>query len=92
MASASERSSAARIAADISWARTPNRSERTAAARANSPVSYEYWLRKIKTEGSVREVDQPAAAASAHRAYMAQLGKKSRVKRRAAKTGAESAS
>lgn len=81
-AAATARSSAARIAANSSWARTPNRTERTAAARAGNPRSYEYWLAKVTAEGTVREEDRPAAAESAHRAYMQQLSRKAADARR----------
>jgi len=76
------RSSASRYAANVSWARTPDRAERTASARANSPVSYAYWLRRITEEGRVREQDIPAAAESAHRVYMAGLARKAAAKRK----------
>lgn len=59
-----------RIASDISWARTPNRSERTAPARAASPNSLEFWVKKITDEGVVRPEDIQANAASAYRAHM----------------------
>jgi len=77
-----ERASLARMAANVSWARTPNRSERTAPARAASPVSYEYWLRRLADEGRVRAEDLPKAAESAHRAYMAQMSRKAAAARR----------
>ena len=77
------RSLNARIAVNTSWARTPIRSERTEAARRNSPGRVEYWERRIREEGVVSEADIPAAAENARRAYMAQL-----VKRRAAKRAA----
>lgn len=82
MATSAQRSSAARIAVNISWSRTPNRSERTAPARAASPVTYGYWVRKLTAEGVVRPRDIPAAAENAHRAYMAQLSKKAVAARR----------
>ncbi|WP_344941367.1 hypothetical protein [Actinomadura miaoliensis] len=70
------------MASNVSWARTPNRSERTAPARAASPVSYEYWLRRLAEEGQVREEDLPKAAESAYRAYMAQMSRKAADARR----------
>jgi hypothetical protein len=87
MATAAERSSAARIAVNVSWARTPNRAERTAPGHRSSPVSYDYWLAKIKAEGLVRPKDIPAAAGNAHRAYMQQLSKKAAAARRRKKAG-----
>jgi hypothetical protein len=82
MATPAQRSSAARYAVNTSWARTPNRTERTAPGHAASPVSYEYWFKKITDEGQVREQDIPAAAKSAHRAYMQGLARKGQEKRR----------
>lgn len=89
MATPAERSSAARIAANTSWARTPDRSERTAPARAASPVTYGYWVNRLTEEGVIREKDIPAAAENAYRAYMAQLSKKAKAARaaKAAKNG-----
>jgi len=72
-----QRSANARIAADWSWAVTPDRSERTAAARAASPIHLAYWENLLRAEGRVREADIPAAAVNARRAWRAQNGKKS---------------
>lgn len=58
------------MASDISWARTPNRTERTAPAHKASPASLEYWVAKTREEGVVREEDIEKAAASAYRAHM----------------------
>lgn len=71
------------IAADKSWARTPNRSERTAPARAASPNSLRYWITKTRDEGIVREEDVLAAAQNAHRAYMREKSLKAVAVRRA---------
>jgi len=72
-----------RIAADTSWARTPNRAERTEAARKASPQSLDYWIDKIRAEGVVREQDIQAAAQNAHRAHMRGLALKAVAARRA---------
>ncbi|MFD0884707.1 hypothetical protein ACFQ08_09110 [Streptosporangium algeriense] len=82
MATPEQRSRAARIAAHVQWARTPHRGERTAAARAASPVSIDYWLAKVTAEGKVRAKDIPAAAENAHKAYMGQLSLKASAARR----------
>lgn len=58
------------MAADISWARTPNRTERTEAARRAGPTRIEYHIEKIRAEGKVREQDILAAAESALSAHM----------------------
>jgi hypothetical protein len=65
---ARERSARHQIAADISWARTPNRTERTAPGHRASPLSLDYWIAKVRREGVVREEDIEAAARSAFRA------------------------
>lgn len=70
------------IASDISWARTPNRSERTEPARRASPGRLESWIAKIRAEGVVREQDVEAAAANALRAHMRGLALKSAASRR----------
>lgn len=70
------------IASDISWARTPNRSERTAPARAASPQSLDYWLAKVRADGVVREQDIQAAARSAYRAHMRGMSLKAAETRR----------
>lgn len=69
------------IAADTSWARTPNRTERTENARRASPQRLDYWLAKIRAEGVVREQDIDAAARSAYRAHMRGLSLKAAATR-----------
>lgn len=70
------------IAADISWARTPNRTERTEAGRKASPMSLDYWIHKTRAEGVVREQDVHANAQSAYRAHMRGLSLKAADARR----------
>lgn len=81
------------IAANKSWARTPNRSERTEAARKASPTTLDYWIAKKRDEGVVRERDILAAAQNAHKAYMGELSLKAAAARRvkARKTAGETA-
>lgn len=74
-------------AANISWARTPDRSERTEPARRNSPTRIEYWERYVRNEGIVREQDIPAAAANYHSTYMKELSDKAIEARRAKAEG-----
>jgi len=52
-----ERIRIARDAADASWARTHNWQERTASARAKSPVTFEGQLHRVRAEFP----DMPAA-------------------------------
>lgn len=75
------RSRSASIAANASWARTQNWTERTAAAHAASPTSYAYWLNQV-TEDGVREQDRAKAATKAHKDYMRQLSAKAAKARR----------
>lgn len=88
VATREDRSRAARIAVNVSWARTPDRSERTRSARANSPVSFEYWLKRITDEGVVRPQDRAKAAENAHRAFQAQMSAKAAKTRAARKSNA----
>ncbi|MEU4332369.1 hypothetical protein [Nonomuraea dietziae] len=84
MAADSARTRALRsIAADISWARTPNRSERTENARRASPMSLDYWIAKVRAEGVVRDKDVQAAAESYYRAHMRAMSLKAAEARRA---------
>jgi len=73
-----------RIAVDISWARTPNRAERTAPARSKSPMCLDYWIAYVRAEGIVtgeREIRR--AAEAYHRAHMRRLSLKAAKARRA---------
>lgn len=57
------------IAADISWARTPNRAERTAPGHRASPLHIDYWIAKVRDEGIVTgEAEILKAAESYYRA------------------------
>lgn len=59
------------IAAHISWARTADRSERTAPARGKSPTSLDYWIKHVRDEGIVAgEEEIRRAAEHYHRAHM----------------------
>ncbi|MFJ2029463.1 hypothetical protein [Streptosporangium sp. NPDC087985] len=74
---------AASIAADVQWAMTPNRTERTEAARRASPMSLDYWVAKTKAEGIVRDQDVQKAAENAYRAHMKQMSLKAARSRQA---------
>lgn len=74
-----------RDAVDISWARTPDRAERTEPARAASPQRIEYWVDHVRAEGIVTgEAQILAAAEKYHSVRMRQLARKA-VAARAAK-------
>lgn len=62
-----------RMASHTSWANTEDRAARTAPARGASPVSRAYW--------DARHPDDPAAAESAHKAYMTRLALRSSLAR-----------
>lgn len=85
MATPEQRSAAARIAVNTSWARTPARRERTQPATKASPVSVEYWENRVRADGIVCEAEIPKAAVNAHRAYMQQMARKSAASRAAKK-------
>lgn len=66
---ATRRRLAAQIAVNTSWARTPNRAERTAPARKATPVQFDYWLAKAQQDHpDVSPAEQRAMAESAWRA------------------------
>ncbi|MEV7011585.1 hypothetical protein [Streptosporangium sp. NPDC051022] len=91
MATPEQKSRSARIAGNISWARTPNRTERTAPARRKSPVSRDYWIAHVRAEGVVPEKDIVKAAENYHRAYMTQLSSRAAAARAAKKTATAAA-
>jgi hypothetical protein len=66
------RSSAARIAAHQSWAVTPDRSARTAAARQGLDAKFTREARE-RLGPDATDKDVAAAAASARKAYFARL-------------------
>ena len=73
----SERVERARLAAHASWAKTEDRSARTAAARAKSPTSLDYWRKQVDPEGALDPEVREKMATSAHKAHMARLAYKS---------------
>ncbi len=83
MATAADRSRAARKAVNASWSRTANWAERTAPARRNSPISYGYWLKQVTEEGEVRPKDRAKVAEKRWREYQSELSAKAVAARRA---------
>jgi hypothetical protein len=69
MASASERSVNARIAANIRWSRETNRTGVTANARNNSPASIEYWMKKVDPDSALPRPERLKLAENAKTAY-----------------------
>ncbi|MEV4174044.1 hypothetical protein [Nonomuraea sp. NPDC049709] len=78
MAAPGERSSQARNAAHSRWAREPNRTGATAAARANSPASIERWLREVDPDERLPYEQRLKLAESAKQAYYGRLMLKAR--------------
>ncbi len=70
----SERSLIAQIGAHESWARTPDRSARTAPARAEFDRRFE---REVDPDGVLEPAERARRAAHARKAYFARLALKS---------------
>jgi hypothetical protein len=70
----------ARIAAEISWARTHDRSARTRPARESFLKRFES---EVDPEGKLPPAERRLRAEHAKRAYMLQLAKRSRAARKA---------
>lgn len=67
----------ASIAANARWAREPNRTEATTAARRRSPQSFEYWREWAREQHpEMTPAGQLKAAKSAYREHMQRLAKK----------------
>lgn len=81
----SARRTAARIAANTRWAYEADRRAATAPARFRSPISREYWVRKMREEfpqAPEREIQDRAA--NAHKAWQTQMSARAKAKRGAA--------
>lgn len=78
----SERTLVARIAACESWARTPDRSARTAPARAALMARFEF---EIDPTGTLPPADRAIRAESLRKAHFARLALKSAQSRRKSK-------
>lgn len=88
MATSAERSTIARIAAQTRWGLYErDRSAATAAARAKSPSSDEYWFARVDPREEMTPEARAKAAESARTAYFEQLARKGR-KAKAAKRAA----
>jgi hypothetical protein len=69
------------IGGHLSWARTSDRTARTATARANSPASLTYWERQIDPDGVMDPAERHTRAGHLHRAHFRQLAFRSSVAR-----------
>lgn len=75
----------ARAAAHQSWANTPNRTARTAAARRSGPGSIDWHLARLPSAlDGASDADRAAAAEAARSAYFLRLAAKSAKSRRRA--------
>lgn len=83
--SAAERSLMGRIAAHESWARTPDRTARTAKARAALMASFE---KQVDPDGTLSPQEGARRAEHARKAYFARLALKSAQARRNARAAA----
>lgn len=81
MSTASEKSLAASIAAHTSWAHTPNRSARTANARAALDAKFE---REVDPDGTMPPAERAKRVESLRKAYYGRLALKSAQSRRRA--------
>ncbi len=82
-----ERSLIAAIAANESWAETPDRSARTAKARAASPGGLDYWERQVDPSGTLSPAVRAQRAESKRWAHFQRLALKSAQARRTRKEG-----
>lgn len=81
VAASRARSLAARIAAHTSWAKTPDRSARTARARASFNERFE---REVDPDGVLDPAERAKRAENARKAYYLRLAAKSAASRRRA--------
>jgi hypothetical protein len=79
-----DRTSQTRAAAHRSWARTPDRTRRTAPAREAADARFE---REVDPHGLMSSQARAQAAESARRAFYQELARKSVASRRRARAG-----
>jgi len=85
---AAERSTLARLAAHESWAATPDRSARTAPARAAMLARFEL---QVDPDGTLPPIERARRAESARRAHFTRLALKSARARRQRLAGVSAA-
>lgn len=79
-----QRTTRAKIAAHTSWAKTPDRSRRTAPAREAALARFEH---EVDPDGVLPPQQRAQAAASARTAYFQRLALASHAARRAKRLG-----
>lgn len=85
-----QRALRAKLASYESWANTPDPAGRTAAARANSPVSLGYWQRQVDPDGTLHPAERDRRARARHKAHMTRMSLKAsqaRARRKATSGG-----
>ncbi|MDH2424858.1 hypothetical protein [Sphaerisporangium sp. TRM90804] len=88
MATPSERSIIASIAAHTRWSHEDNRAGATAKARNNSPASLEYWKRKVDPNGKLAPGVRLKLAENAKAAYYQKAALRMRQAKAAKRAGA----
>lgn len=68
-----QRTANARVAADVSWAKTKNRAARTASARA---AADDRFYKLVDPDGVMTPADREKAVENARRAYFRQIALK----------------
>lgn len=76
------RSLRSRIAVNESWARTKDRTARTAPGTAASPASLDYWEKRVDPNGEMDERTRIKAAENARTAHYQRLAYRSARARR----------
>lgn len=69
MATPTERSTIAKIAANTRWSQEDDRAAATAKARNNSPASIEYWMKKVDPDDKMPRAERLKRAENAKTAY-----------------------
>ena len=80
------RSLRARLAVNASWAKTTDRSARTAPGTAASPASLSYWEKRVDPAGVMDDATRSKAAENARTAHYQRMALRSAQARRAKRT------
>ena len=77
-----QRSLRARIAVNTSWARTTDRTARTAPGTAASPASLSYWEKRVDPDRVMDDTTRAKAAENAKSAHYQRMAYRSAATRR----------
>jgi hypothetical protein len=72
----------ARLAVHSSWAKTTDRTARTAPGTAASPASLSYWEKRVDPDGEMDEATRAKAAENARSAHYSRMAYRSAMARR----------